>query len=630
MVSKYRELSSRDLLHLRVRRRGQVSIFVIIALLIVVGVIGFFVIRAGLNTSGGQTEFDPVFELYEECIDREIKRGIGIAGVQGGRIFVENFESGSEYAPFSSELNFVGQVVPYWYYLSGNGLIKEQVPSKKDIEEDIGRYVEEEIGKCDFSSFYEKGWFIDFGEPQADVRIFDSEVRINLKNEISVSNSENSARKGDYELSVDSKLGKFYGISRNLYDSEKESAFLEGYAEDVLRLYAPVDSTEISCSSKIWKTREVVEELKDGLSSNIAAISFDGDGEKYFVVETGVDFKGENVRAMYSVDWPSVVDIAGADEELMVASPVGTQSGLGAMGFCYVPYHFVYDVRFPVIFQIGDGLEVFQFPVVAILDGNLPRESISGEYNFEEDGFDLCKYKTQNLEVNVVDVDLEGVDGASVNYKCLSQRCLLGESENGKFEGKAPSCFGGVLEVQAEGYSLDRQDFSSNSQSSADVILDREFEVNLSIEVEGKELEGTAVVTFVAEVGGRGGSVSLPEVSDIKLSEGLYNATVYVYKNTGITIPASTREQCTEVSKGGFLGFFGGTKEECFDITIPETKVEHALIGGGQGEIFLFASDLEDGKLTLEVGELPEPKSLEELQNNYVAFEIMGVDVGDD
>jgi len=75
------------------------------------------------------------------------------------------------------------------------------------------------------------------------------------------------------------------------------------------------------------------------------------------------------------------------------------------------------------------------------------------------------------------------------------------------------------------------------------------------------------------------------------------------------------------------LGFFGSTKEECFDIILPETKIEHALIGGGSGNVYITESQLEDGRIKVSVDSLPVPKSLEELQYNYASFESLVVDV---
>ena len=390
----------------------------------------------------------------------------------------------------------------------------------------------------------------------------------------------------------------------------------------------------MGCSPKIWKTREVVDELKSGLEANIGAIKFKGDyytlrekEDEYFVVDKSVD---EAVRLIYSKDWPTKVEIFGdgVDDEIMSAEAVGTQAGLGILGFCYTPYHFVYDVTFPVLVQIHDGLELFQFPVIAVIDNNQPKEAkLTGPLEIGEKEFDVCEYDTQDIEINVYDINLNPVD-ANISYICFDQRCGVGESVDGNFVGKVPSCLNGYLQLRAGGYTDKSQLFSSNEESYADVILDKEYEVEVELEIGGKKIgeSETAIIAFSSEEGTSTNAV-LPGASSVKLSEGFYEIAVYAYENTDIVIPESEKTQCFEVAEKGFLGFLGGTKEECVDVTIPETKVDYALAGGGKGEEYLLPDQLEKGKVIVRVDELPKPKTIEQLQSNYELFETKHVEL---
>ena len=618
------------------KKRGQMSILIIAAIVIAAGIIFYFVARGKIGVSGIPTELQPVFDYYDKCIQEETRVAIDLAGSQGGYVETPNYLPGSEYAPFSSQLNFLGFPVPYWYYVSGNGLIKEQVPSKSDIERGIADYVERRVKNCDFSSFYAQGYNIELGEPTVKIVIEDKKVNTVVNSDLIASKGEVSARKREHNIEVESKLGKFYNLARKIYDKEKRDGFFDTYAVDVLRLYSPVDGVEISCSGKIWKTGEVIDGLKEGLEANIGAIKFQGSyynlndkKDKYYVVDLG-ESVDENVNLIYSRAMPTKVEIAGegVDNELMIASPVGNDEGLGILGFCYVPYHFVYDLSFPILVQVYNNEEMFQFPVVTIVDNNVPREAIFSELEEEPNaGFDLCEFMPQDIELNIYNSNLEPAD-ANISYQCFNQKCKLGESIRGRFVGKAPACLNGQLLLRGAGFADKTEEFSTNREGSAEVILDRLYNVKLNLEVGGKKLEGigTAIVSFV-DKNGKSVSTLLPDVSEIKLSEGDYSVTVYVYGNSSITIPASKKTQCQDVPRSGVLGFFGSTKEECFDINIPETKIEYALRGGGKGDVYLLPEQLENGKLNIEVDELPLPKSLEQLQFNYASFEGMGVSV---
>jgi hypothetical protein len=190
----------------------------------------------------------------------------------------------------------------------------------------------------------------------------------------------------------------------------------------------------------------------------------------------------------------------------------------------------------------------------------------------------------------------------------------------------APGCINGELVVRASGFAEKKERFSSGEDSFADVILDREFEVEIGLQdFSGNKIGDNAVVSFVSE--DKTVTAVSPGYTSIKLSEGEYEIRAYVYGNSSITIPASTKRHCQEVGSSGLLGLFGGTEEKCFDIDVPATTIEYALIGGGVGEEYLLEDELQKGKLTLNVHRLPKPNSLEDLQYNFASFEDQKVSV---
>lgn len=604
----------------KVLKRGQVSIFFIVAIVIVVGVALFLVIKNAGIGGGIPTELQPVYDYYEQCIQRETISALDLAGSQGGRVVPGDYIPGSDYAPFASHLNFLGFPVPYWYYVSGNGVIKEQVPSKSEIEQEMGEYLSGRIASCDFEPFFSQGFLVEAETPEVKVEIEEQRVKVRVDGDVSVSKDETRANSASRTSEVASNFGLLYNRAIDLYNKEAEEAFIENYTVDVLRLYAPVDGIEIQCSPLIWNAEEVVNDLHGALESNIASLRFGETAGNYFSVPFSNDV---DVRALYSSSWPWKVEIHGSDDGIMIAEPVGNQQGLGILGFCYVPYHFVYDISYPVLFQVSKGEEIFQFPVAIIIDKNLPRQAdLSGRLIEEEIEVDICDVKTQDVEIKVFDSSLNPVD-AKISYSCFDQRCQLGSSEQGVFVGNAPACVNGILEARAEGYSPKRQIFSTNSETKKEIILDKLYEVEVELNVGGRALEGNAIVTFSGAE--ESASAVMPEVKKVKLSEGAYNLSVYVYGNSSLKLPESRRQECTNVPASGIGGIFGVTDERCYEIVTPATNIDFALLGGGQTSTYFVPSQLEGGKIILSVDKLPSPSSLEELQNNYAVLASSGV-----
>ena len=131
-------------------KRGQVTLFIILAIVVVAGIILFFSLKPRLVKSVPE-EMRPIYDYYISCMENEVEAGIGILGEQGGYIELPDFEAGSPYSPFSSQLSFFGQAVPYWMYVSGNNFLKTQVPTKVSMEKELSNYVDDRFDICDFS-----------------------------------------------------------------------------------------------------------------------------------------------------------------------------------------------------------------------------------------------------------------------------------------------------------------------------------------------------------------------------------------------------------------------------------------------------------------------------------------------
>src|SRR3990167_8847197 len=95
-------------------KKGQVTIFIILAVLIVGGLITYFMFRDRFIANSMSEEFRPVYDYYLSCMEDSTQEGINLLGEQGGYLEVPDFEPGSSYMPFSNQLDFLGQGVPYW------------------------------------------------------------------------------------------------------------------------------------------------------------------------------------------------------------------------------------------------------------------------------------------------------------------------------------------------------------------------------------------------------------------------------------------------------------------------------------------------------------------------------------
>jgi len=611
--------------------RAQISIFIILAIVIIVGIGIYFVVRGNLFKPSIPADFEPVYNYYLSCVQEQAEVGISVLESKGGYIESPEFSPGSEYMPFSSQLDFFGIGVPYWYYISENGVMSEQVPSKSNIQTQLKTYLDNNLN-CNFNEFEQQGFIIELGQPITDVTLADNEVSVSVNQDISINKEDVSWTANSHSVSIITNLGKLYNLAKKIYNQERTDNFLETYGLDVLRLYAPVDGVEFTCAPKVWNPQTIKQELVIALEPNVQAIKLKGD---YYILkknETSYFVKdlGENIDVsanfLYSRNWPTKIAIY-PDENPLIAESVGPAQGLGALGFCYVPYHFVYDFAYPVLVQLSSGSDMFQFPMIVVIDKNKPLKGLAAE-SIEDIEPELCKYKVQEITVNTYDINLDPVE-ADISFECLEEKCNIGKTNISEgvavLNSNFPQCYNGFIVAKADGYSNKRYLFSTISLGSADIVLDKLYNVDINLKVDGQNTSDFGIISFnSAETTA---VVSWPSQKSVNLSAGEYFVSVYIYRNSSIYIPATNQQKCVEATKSGLLGLFGATEEKCFDLNIPGQVLSNVIAGGGKVQDYFIESLLETGKLQIDVDALPVPKTLEDIQSNYNLLEVKSINI---
>lgn len=602
-------------------KKGQITIFIIIAILLVAGVATYFILRSSLIKTPLPAEIQPVYTSFLTCLEDNTEAGIEILQSQGGHIFLPEFEPGSQHMPFSSQLNFLGNPIPYWYYVSGNNIQREQIPTKEEMEEQLETFIEEKINICDFSSYYEQGFEISLSKPNAEATIRDKKIRVDIKTNLNIEKEDEKALIRTHKITVNSNLGSLYDSAKKIYDEQQKNLFLEEYAIDTLRLYAPVDGTEITCSPLVWNADEIFDELQEALEANTLALNVNAGVDDYFNVDIPVE---EEVRFLTSKNWPYGFEVVPSDENILIANPIGNQPGLGIIGFCYVPYHFVYSIKYPVLVQIYSGDEIFQFPLAVIVQNNNPRQSLNVSAA-ENTVPELCNYKNTEVQVSILDRQGNPID-ADISYECLGNKCNIGKAEAGLLIENFPQCVNGYVLAKAEGFRDAKYLLSTVSSESVNIIMEKIHSKNVQLKLDESHYNKDAIVYFTS---GEDTKVLVyPEQKSVELGEGQYEIQVHIYGDSSIDIGATTTEQCVEIPRSGVFGMLGLKEERCFEIEVPEQIISQVLVGGGKQKYYLSESELIDSNIIeINVQGLPLPETIEQLQNNYLLFETKGLDI---
>ncbi|MCL5730458.1 MAG: hypothetical protein M1165_02745, partial [Candidatus Pacearchaeota archaeon] len=309
-----------------------------------------------------------------------------------------------------------------------------------------------------------------------------------------------------------------------------------------------------------------------------------------------------------------------SEGSLLVAQPIGNQQGLGLLGFCYVPYHFVYDVKYPVLVTLQRGSEIFQFPFAVVIQGNEPRTSLVGNATSVSAPV-LCQNENTNMTVSVQDSNSNPVD-ANISYECFGETCSIGETASGSINALFPQCVNGYVLASAPGFVTGKYQLTTTQSGSISVVLNKLYNESVDLQIDGKEYTGNmALITFTSS-DGSSQTINYPAQKSIGLSEGDYTIQVSAYDNSSINLGATTGQQCINVAGNAAEGALGVTQQQCFSVNVPSQVISSALSGGGQAETYIFESDLQNSNaIRINAQSLPAPTTIAQLQNNYVLLE---------
>ena len=234
--------------------QGQVTVFIIVGILILLVFAGiFYFFRSSITeklTAEGEpvlaevpSEFQPVQSYTDNCISQISKRGVKILGQQGGYIYPDLAGDFSPVNPTDADgINLDPVKVPYWYYnkqpnraskISLTSL-QPKLHSKDDpylsIEAQLARFVNEKLGSClqNYTSFAQQGLAVQILSPQESKVVISANtvnVQVNMKLQAKSATAEHQF--DTFYIKIPIALQHYYDVAEQITKAEQNNSFLD-------------------------------------------------------------------------------------------------------------------------------------------------------------------------------------------------------------------------------------------------------------------------------------------------------------------------------------------------------------------------------------------------------------------
>lgn len=179
------------------KKRGQITLFIIIGLLILISLFLLLYIENKKNESLDKTEnadIKPIKIYLDSSINKVVERGIYLICMQGGYYDVPN----------PVDYSFIK--IPYYFYLG-----EQSIPERETIENEFSKYLKEELPNYidNLDAFEDLGYEFEIGNMQIDSS-FGETANIKINYPITIKKEDTSTKIEEFYYNKNFDFDKIY------------------------------------------------------------------------------------------------------------------------------------------------------------------------------------------------------------------------------------------------------------------------------------------------------------------------------------------------------------------------------------------------------------------------------------
>lgn len=441
-------------LNTRLQKKGQITIFIIIGLIIILSAaIVIYMVQTSQQVNPEEAlipqEAKPIYDYVTNCMNVLGQEALNVMGNQGGYLNLPNriSRTPSSYVPLDPSAMLK---VPYWHYQAEN-----RIPTMSQMQRDVDEYVQEKLLFCtqEFADFSDQYTITQDNAPLASTLFTDEDVTIKVTwpLDVKLNSAERSVAIQEFVTQIPVRYKKVYNLARQIMITENSDTFFENLTIDLMSAHSdiPFDGFEFSCRQKKWKLNEIETIAQEMLRQSVAQIRIKNTVYPPFLEEESVyeelrerreELQAEleaaqDLEELNAIEWPSeegapadryayfhyLWDIGAPESNLKVhfsytptwdmhlnahpnsngilrSNAISQFPGLLKL-LCINQYHFTYDVIYPVLVSVHDDESYndqgysFRFAFPVLVHYNKPNRETFSDQQFVDYslGTDFCE-----------------------------------------------------------------------------------------------------------------------------------------------------------------------------------------------------------------------------------------------
>jgi hypothetical protein len=384
-----------------VSRKGQVTIFIIVGIIILIVAVLLFFFRSeifgaqidlALEQDNAQGDALVVQEFVSACLRDLSIEALTLLGQQGGYINLSRTDvhnkafSVMDNPTDGDAIQFNGLEIPYWWYEDSDhnciqcSITTKNLPTMEMMEDQVSIYISERLFDCvgDFSSVEAQGFTVTEDSGLAvETEVGDDQVYVQLVYPLSIEKEGVTSQLENWYVEIPVPLQDMYEAAKEVMYMQIADQFLEQVALNIISAYSGIDDERLpplagfteGYNVVFWVRALVQEQLQTYLNSYVPLIQIQGTnaavplepetafGTGFFTLlwrESVYSFDDIGVNFIYD-DFDYYLDITPRSGELLKPSSYTQEFPLNILPPIQTNHYlFYYDVSFPIVVSLRD------------------------------------------------------------------------------------------------------------------------------------------------------------------------------------------------------------------------------------------------------------------------------------